>query len=111
LKRFGQGGTVKYTFQQLCELPGEGSFIALVDTWAEDIEPGDQVPFILVGPHGHVFVAQFVERAPNSYGWTIAKNWSDLEVAAVDAVHEQGGSVTERVLYPCPADLACRAYY
>ena len=102
---------MEYTFQQFCELPGKGSFITLVNTWADGIEPGDQVPFILVGSHRRVFVAQFVERATNNYGWTIATNWEDLEVAAVDAVHEYGGSVAERVLYPCPTDIAHRASF
>jgi hypothetical protein len=102
---------VNYTFQQVCELPGDGSFIALVNLWADGIEPGDKVPFILVSAPGQVVVGRFEHRAPHSYGWTIARNWKDLEVAAVDAVHEQGGSVTERVLYPCPADLAHRAYF
>jgi hypothetical protein len=103
---------MEYAIRQFSEIPGKGSFIPLVNRWADGIEPGDKVPFILVGSHGRVFVARFVEeRATRSYDWTVAANWEDLEVAAVEAVHEQGGSVTERMLYPCPAELAHRASF
>jgi hypothetical protein len=103
---------MEYAIRQFSELPGKGSLIPFVNTWAEGVKPGDKVPFILVGSHRRVFVARFVEeRATKSYAWTIAANWEALEGAAVDAVHEQGGSVTDRALYLCPADLAHRASF
>ena len=103
---------MEYAIRQFSALPGKGSFIPFVNIWANGIEPGDKVPFILVGSHRRVFVARFVEeRATRSYDWTVAANWEDLEVAAVDAVQEQGGNVTDRMLYPCPAEIANRARF